>query len=272
MVQVLLLLFAWHSEAGLLVASPDLPEPVFKEILAEKKDSITPVESSRLEMKAGKVRQEIFELSDSCLLEKKCEGLKDNFASIRERFLLNQIELSLLAELWRKSNRPANCFWKSLGHANNYECILKKINIQKLGLKEDQSYAVFVDGRTFMNGEDIRLVSNQKYHWKIVSARHLAKQAWATPEEVEFQVSLNQPFVTGGCLASNHSPEIGSDIQYMSVAFDRTCIKPLNTGIVDNLPKETWLTKNKKWLVPALVLFGGAYYMRDKQLEIQSPF
>ncbi len=272
MTLILLLYFSFSTRAEILVAGPEISEKSFQEALS-RHHLISPVDKAIVENDTENIRPAVFAQTDECLKNKKCRAFQDNFAELREQFLLNRKELNLLVELLKKSSKAQNCYWKSLFRAENSECSLKEVDIEGLGLKQSQSYVIFVDGRAYKNGEQILLAPNTKYHWKIISARHLPKQVWATPEEIQHQVSLNQPYVSGGCLSYTHAPEINSEVAGISAAFDQTCVKKLGAVPLPSAQERSWLKENKKWLIPALIFVAGtAYYMKDKQVEVSSSF
>lgn len=266
MITIILLIIINQAHAGLLVAGPEISESVYQQALSTS-DLISPVDQAAAENDSENVRPEIFKIADKCIENKKCEALQDNFAGLREKILLNRKELSLLREIWKKTSGSTNCYWQSLD-SNPTSCSLKKVNIENLGLRNDHGYAVIVDGKLFRNNENIYLLPKTKYHWRIVSSRNLPKQVWASMEEVENQISLNKAYVQGGCLSFKPSNEIEGNLHNLSIAFDQTCVKPMFSEVTNENPQPNWVNENKKWLVPALILFVGAsYYMKDKQIE-----
>ena len=197
---------------------PVLSETTYQEILAERKELLTPGQAALVLYQQQEARSEIFRMADQCLIKKNCQSFAKNFEKLRAESLMSPKDRQLLQELWVKSGRPLDCYWQptaSCGH--------KKLDLGKLGLENDQSFLIFVDGLVFKVGEDIFLLPQRKYQWKIVSSRFQSKTAWATIEELQSQVSLSNPYVTGGCLAS--APFQGVDkslAENMYVAFDRT--------------------------------------------------
>ena len=95
-------------------------------------------------------------------------------------------------------------------------------------------------------------------------------------EEVKSQVSLNNPYVTGGCLASSMAQGVQKEIaQNMYVAFDRTCVRKLDNPYFKPLPiaRDSWIDRNKVWVVSALAMtLGAGYYLHDKEVQFSSPF
>lgn len=259
------------AQSAVLVAAPGLSETIYQDILAERKDLLSPAQSALISYQQQEARPEIFAMSDQCLLKKNCQNFSKNFEKFREQGLINPTERQLLLELWVKSGRAMDCYWQ-----NSKNCQYKKLSLEKLGLGQDQNFVVFIDGTVYKPGDDINLLPQRKYQWKIISSRFQSKSAWATIEEIQSQVSLNSPFVTGGCLASSAAQgveKVASENMY--VAFDRTCVRKLaeNSTIAPVLKNESWIERNKVWLISALVVTAGAsYYLKDQQIEFSSPF
>lgn len=257
----------------ILVATPGLPENIYREILAERKDLISPVQAALEKYQEQEVRPEIFTIADQCFLKKHCQSFAKNFEKLREQALLNPQERQLLLELWQKAGKTKDCYWEA-----NSSCGLKKLALEKLGLDKEQNFIIFIDGLSYKAGEEIYLLPKRKYQWKIVSSRYQPKLAWATMEEIQSQVSLNNPYVTGGCLASSAVQGLNKEIiEHMYVAFDRTCVRRLGESSTAPLPLaivgDSWVDRNKVWLISALALTVGAgYLMRDQQIEFSSPF
>ncbi len=270
-VWVFLMTLEASAQSSILVAAPGLSETIYQEILMERKDLMTPAQAALIQYQQQEARPEIFKLADQCLLKKNCQSFSKNFEKLRAEGLLTPKERQLLQELWAKSGRALDCYWQP-----NEKCGNKKLDLGKLGLANDQSFIIFVDGLTFKPGEDIFLLPQRKYQWKIVSSRFQSKSAWATIEELQSQVSLSNPYVTGGCLASAPFQGVEKSLaENMSVAFDRTCVRKLTENALAPiaLKPDTWMERNKVWLISALVVTAGAgYYMKDKQIEFSNPF
>jgi hypothetical protein len=61
----------------------------------------------------------------------------------------------------------------------------------------------------------------------------------------------------------------------MWVAFDRTCVRKIDEPFLKQPEEQApgWISRNKAWLIPVLALTaGGAYYLRDKDIEFTNPF
>ncbi len=259
------------AATSILVAAPGLSEATYQEILMERKDLLTPGQAALLFYQQQEARPEIFRIADQCLIKKNCRSFSKNFEKLRTEALLSPKERQLLQELWVKAGRPLDCYWHPTA-----SCGSKKLDLGKLGLEIDQSFLIFVDGLVFKAGEDIFLLPQRKYQWKIVSSRFQSKSAWATLEELQAQVSLSNPYVTGGCLASAPFQGVEKSLaESMYVAFDRTCVRKLaeNTTAPIVAKTDSWVERNKIWLISAVVATAGAgYYMRDKQIEFSNPF
>ncbi len=268
---VFLMTLEASAQTSILVAAPGLSETIYQEILMERKDLMTPAQAALIQYQQQEARPEIFKLADQCLLKKNCQSFSKNFEKLRAEGLLTPKERQLLQELWVKSGRALDCYWQS-----NEKCGNKKLDLGKLGLATDQSFIIFVDGLTFKPGEDIFLLPQRKYQWKIVSSRFQSKSAWATMEELQSQVSLSNPYVTGGCLASAPYQGVEKSLaENISVGFDRTCVRKLTENLLAPIvvKPDTWIERNKVWLLSALVVTAGAgYYMRDKQIEFSNAF
>lgn len=265
-----ILIKGFLAEAGdaILVAPPDLSESIYQEVLNERNDLLSPQQAAILKFQQEEVRPEIFLLADQCLSQGKCQTFSKNFEKFREQKILNPKERQLLLELWKKSGRPMDCYWQESPH-----CKFKKLAVEKLGIKKGQTYVIFIDGIIFNPEDDILLLPQRKYYWQIISARFQPKSTWATIEEVENQISLNNPYVTGGCLA--FSPVGPSITENMYVAFDRSCVRPLRGSNTTDIHQrsDTWIERNKTWVISALIMtLGAGYYMKDKQVEFSSPF
>ncbi len=259
------------AQSSLLVAAPTLPPEVYQEILAERKDLLSPAQAAILQYQQEEVRPEIFEIADQCLHDHQCQAIIGNFENLREQRLLNPRERQVLQELWQKTDRPLDCYWQ-----NSIHCGLKKFSLEKLGLAKDRSLAIFIDGTIYKSNDNIFLLPRRKYQWRIISSFFQEKTGWATAEEAEAQFSLKVPYVLGGCLVSSPSEAIRKDLaEKIFVAFDPTCIRKLNEGTPSPTMKanESWIDKNKAWVISALVItIGAGYYLRDKQIEFSHPF
>ncbi len=268
---VLIMTFQASAQSSVLVAAPGLPETTYQEILTERKDLLTPGQAALITYQEQEARPEIFRMADQCLIKRNCQSFQRNFEKLRAEALISPKERQLLQELWAKSGRSFDCYWQPTA-----ACGSKKLDLGKLGLENDRSFLIFVDGLIFKAGEDIFLLPQRKYQWKIVSSRFQSKSAWATMEELQSQVSLSNPYVTGGCLASAPFQGVEKSLaENMYVAFDRTCVRRLaeNTSAPVVVKSESWVERNKIWLISAVVATAGAgYYMRDKQIEFSNPF
>ena len=94
--------------------------------------------------------------------------------------------------------------------------------------------------------------------------------------ELQSQVSLNNPYVTGGCLASSMAQGVEKEVaQNMYVAFDRTCIRKLDSAYFKPIApvRDSWIDRNKVWVISAVAMtLGAGYYLRDKEVELSNPF
>lgn len=274
MLSILAFLFAFNAKANdakILVMSPQAPEGLYREILSERLDLTGLLQHKQDEYESLEVRAEIFELADQCLGQNLCEGLKDHMAHLREKILLGPQEAEMLKELWQKSGKKLDCYWQSLERSKTLSCGLKKLSLEKLGLTFQSEYLILIDGRIFKPGDEIALLPQKKYHWKILTPRYQAQEFWATMEEVPTLSAIKNPYVTGGCLASTVAPEIDPELkQSLWVAYDKTCLRPITETFHTPPPSESWFSKNKNWVIPSLVIFGGAaLYLRDKEIEFR---
>lgn len=258
-----------------LVSGPETSESAYEEVLKERTDLKSPIEIAIENNKSGVVRSEVFQLVEDCLEQNKCHAIEDHFSEIRKKRPLNQKEFTALREFWIKAKKPVDCYWKAFD--GNPACKLKKLNVTSIGLSKEDSYLIIVDGVTYKKGQEVQVLPQKKYHWQIISIKYLPKQAWGSIEEIENQISINVPYVTGGCLASTTHSSLNSETSdNMWVVFDQTCVKKAESAIkmtTRTEPQPSWFDENKKWAIPALALVVGSVYLfHDKQVEFYSPF
>jgi hypothetical protein len=149
------------------------------------------------------------------------------------------------------------------------KCSHETVSLKELRSVFPQVEALYAEGRTFSLEDQLPLPKTSQLHWVLLSNSYKEIHFWGSFEDLRRNHFQFEELISGSCEGFQVKDASFELLATSAVFFSNSCVKKA----FEPPPQESWVSRNKHWLIPvsAVLVGASAYSMKDNPIIIEAP-